>query len=106
MSEQKENKKRVNYSAAWSEARKLVVEHRWRLMLGGVLMIFNRLVGLVLPASTKFLIDDVVGKQRADLLAPIALAAGAATFLQAVTSFSLAQVLGVAANENVARSEQ
>lgn len=101
MSEQKENKKRVNYSAAWSEARKLVIEHRGRLMLGGVLMIFNRLVGLVLPASTKFLIDDVIGKQRADLLTPIALAAGAATFLQAVTSFLLSRVLGVAAQRAI-----
>jgi subfamily B ATP-binding cassette protein MsbA len=101
VSEQKENKKRVNYSAAWFEARKLVIEHRGRLMVGGVLMIFNRLVGLVLPASTKFLIDDVIGKQRADLLTPIALAAGAATFLQAVTSFLLSRVLGVAAQRAI-----
>ncbi len=101
MSEEKNKKKRVNYSAAWAEARSLVVQHRWRLMLGGVLMIFNRLVGLVLPASTKFLIDDVVGKQRADLLLPIALAAGGATFIQAVTSFSLSQVLGVAAQRAI-----
>ena len=101
MSDQKEKKKGVNYSAAWQEARGLVAQHRGRLALGAVLMICNRLVGLVLPASTKFLIDDVVGKQRADLLVPIALAAGGATFIQAVTSFSLSQVLGVAAQRAI-----
>ncbi|MGE0884678.1 MAG: ABC transporter ATP-binding protein [Blastocatellales bacterium] len=94
-------KKRFNRSAAMQEARELVRAHRSRLLLGGVLMIINRLVGLVLPASTKFLIDDVVGKQRSDLLMPIALAAGAATLVQAVTSFSLSQVLGVAAQRAI-----
>lgn len=94
-------KKRFSPSEAWQEARELVVAHRWRLLLGACLMIINRLVGLVLPASTKFLIDDVVGKQRADLLVPIALAAGVATLVQAVTSFSLSQILGVAAQRAI-----
>jgi subfamily B ATP-binding cassette protein MsbA len=66
-----------------------------------VLMIVNRLVGLVLPASSKYLIDDVVVKHRADLLVPLALAAGAATVIQAVTSFTLSQVLGVAAQRAI-----
>lgn len=94
-------KKRFNTSEAWREAKDLVKAHRSRLILGAVLMIINRLVGLVLPASTKFLIDDVINKQRADLLMPIALAAGAATVVQAITSFSLSQVLGVAAQRAI-----
>ena len=64
-------------------------------------MLVNRLAGLVLPATSKFLIDDVIGKGRADLLMPLALAAGAATFVQAVTSFALSQVLGVAAQRAI-----
>ena len=64
-------------------------------------MLVNRLAGLVLPATSKFLIDDVIGKQRADLLMPLALAAGAATVVQAVTSFALSQVLGVAAQRAI-----
>ena len=64
-------------------------------------MLVNRLVGLVLPATSKFLIDDVIGKRRADLLMPLALAAGAATLVQAVTSFALSQVLGVAAQRAI-----
>ena len=64
-------------------------------------MLVNRLSGLVLPATSKYLIDDVIGKQRADLLMPLALAAGAATLVQAVTSFALSQVLGVAAQRAI-----
>ncbi|MEP7341232.1 MAG: ABC transporter ATP-binding protein, partial [Acidobacteriota bacterium] len=103
MAEEKaeQKKKRIKWSDAWQEAKALVIAHRWRLMLGLTMMIVNRLVGLVLPASTKFLIDDVIGKQRADLLVPIALAVGAATLVQAVTSFLLSQVLGVAAQRAI-----
>jgi len=85
----KEKKKKINMSDAWREARALVVAHRGRLAFGAALMLINRLVGLVLPASTKYIIDDVIGKGRAEMLAPIAMAAGAATLIQAVTSFSL-----------------
>jgi ABC-type multidrug transport system fused ATPase/permease subunit len=96
-----ENKKRVTAAGAWRDARELIWTHRFRLGIGMVLMIINRLVGLVLPASSKYLIDDVVLKQRSDLLVPLALAAGAATIVQAVTSFTLAQVLGVAAQRAI-----
>ncbi|MDX6710901.1 MAG: hypothetical protein QOH96_1917 [Blastocatellia bacterium] len=85
----------------WQDARDLVWLHRYRLLLGMALMIVNRLVGLVLPASSKYLIDDVVVKHRAELLVPLALAAGAATVIQAVTSFTLSQVLGVAAQRAI-----
>jgi ABC-type multidrug transport system fused ATPase/permease subunit len=85
----------------WQDARDLVWTHRYRLLLGMALMIVNRLVGLVLPASSKYLIDDVVVKHRADLLVPLAVAAGAATVIQAVTSFTLSQVLGVAAQRAI-----
>lgn len=99
MAEQK--KKKIRWSTAWSDARELVWTHRRRLAIGAVLMIINQAMGLVLPASTKFLIDQVIGKQRTDLLWQIALAAGAATLVQAVTSFSLSQVLGVAAQRAI-----
>jgi subfamily B ATP-binding cassette protein MsbA len=94
-------KKGVTLSAAWREARALVWAHRRRLTLGLALMLVSRLAGLVLPASTKYLIDDVINGGRADLLMPIALAAGAATLVQAVTSFGLGQILGVAAQRAI-----
>ena len=97
-----EAKKKTNVANAWAEARELVWVHRGRLALGLGLMLVNRLAGLVLPASSKFLIDDVIGRGRAELLVPLALAAGAATLVDAATAFALSQVLGVAAQRAIA----
>ena len=94
-------KTRVTASAAWREARELIWAHRRRLGIGLVLMLVSRGAGLVLPASSKWLIDEVIGKQRVDLLPPLALAAGVATVIQAVTSFGLSQILGVAAQRAI-----
>ena len=55
-------------SGAWDEARALVWKHRHRLALGMVIMVVNRLAGLVLPLTSKYLMDDVVGRQNWDLL--------------------------------------
>jgi ABC-type multidrug transport system fused ATPase/permease subunit len=96
-----EKKKRPSLDVVWREARELVWAHRSRLGLGFLLMIINRLAGLVLPASSKWLIDEVVNKSRADLLIPIALAAGAATAVQGATAFALSLVLGVAAQRSI-----
>jgi ABC-type multidrug transport system fused ATPase/permease subunit len=92
-------KKKKLTSAAWQEAKALIWARRGRLGLGIALMLVNRISGLVLPA--KYLIDDVVGQRRVDLLMPLAFAAGAATLVQAVTSFALSQVLGVAAQRAI-----
>ncbi|HAK54023.1 MAG TPA: ABC transporter permease [Acidobacteria bacterium] len=88
-------------SGAWVEARELVYAHRYRLALGLALMLVNRLSGLVLPASSKYLIDDVIANQRGDLLPTLALAVGASAVVQAVTAFALSQVLGVAAQRAI-----
>jgi ABC-type multidrug transport system fused ATPase/permease subunit len=96
-----EKKKRPSLDVVWREARELIWAHRSRLGLGFLLMIVNRLAGLVLPASSKWLIDEVVGKSRADLLIPIALAAGAATAIQGATAYALSLVLGVAAQRSI-----
>ena len=100
MAEEKK-KKKFSPSQAWRDARELVWAHRGRLSLGMALMLVNRLVGLVLPASSKYLVDEVIIKHRAELLSTIALAAGAATVVQAVTSFAISQVLGVAAQRAI-----
>jgi ABC-type multidrug transport system fused ATPase/permease subunit len=96
-----EKKKKIRWSSAWADARELIWAHRTRLGLGAVLMLVNQAMGLVLPASTKYLIDVVIVKGRTDLLWKIALAAAIATMVQALTSFSLSQVLGVAAQRAI-----
>ena len=95
-------KKKTNLKNAWDEARVLVQAHRGRLALGLGLMLISRLAGLVPPASSKYLIDEVIGHHRSDLLVPLALAVGAAALVDAVTSFALSQVLGVAAQKAIA----
>jgi subfamily B ATP-binding cassette protein MsbA len=92
-----EKKKKVNYSGAWAEARKIVWGARWRLLLGSVLLLVSRLAGMVLPASTKYIGDEVFTNQRYDILKWIALAIGISTLIQASTGFALSQILGVAA---------
>lgn len=98
---EKQKKKRLSPAAAWRDARELIWAHRYRLVLGMFVMIVNRLAGLVLPTSSKYVIDEVVVKHRSELLLPLALAAGAATLIQALSSFTLSQVLGVAAQRAI-----
>jgi len=96
-----DKKPKPNYSNAWREARELVWQHRYRLGVGLALMLVNRLAGLVLPWSSRYLIDQVVGQRQADLLGVIAFAVGAAAIVQSLSSFGLSQILGVAAQRAI-----
>src|SRR6266516_2011000 len=86
---------------AWQEARALVYAHRGRLTVGLALMLVNRLAGLVLPSSSKWVIDRVINQHHPELLLPLALAAGGATVVQAITGFGLSQILCVAAQRAI-----
>jgi ABC-type multidrug transport system fused ATPase/permease subunit len=75
------------------EVWKLMKPRRW--LLGGsfLLMIINRASGLILPASTRYLIDNVMGKHQLHLLPIIVGVVIVATILQGITSFTLTQLL-------------
>ncbi len=80
-----------------------LVKPRRGLLLGGLaLMAIGRVAGLVLPASTKVLIDEIVGKRRTELLGPLVGAVVVATIVQGFTSFALTQVLSKAAQRLIA----
>ena len=96
-----EKKKRPSLSTVWLDAKELVWAHRYRLAVGLLLMVVNRLAGFVLPSSTKYLVDEVIIKHRGELLMTLAVAVGVATLIQAVSSFGLSQVLGVAAQRAI-----
>lgn len=96
-------KRKTNYSTAMREAGSLMWDARGRLAIGGVLMLVSRLCGLVLPASTKFFVDEVLARQQYHKLSLIALAVGGATLVQGATGFVLSQVLGVAAQYAITR---
>ena len=84
------------------DIRALVAPRKGLLALGLVLMAVNRVSGLVLPASTKFLIDDVIGKRRTEMLLPLLGAVVGATIVQGITSFSLTQLLSKEAQRLIA----
>jgi ABC-type multidrug transport system fused ATPase/permease subunit len=80
----------------------LIKPRRTLLAVGFVLMVINRVAGLVLPSSTKYLVDDVLGKKHFQLLVPLILAVLAATVLQGASSFALTQLLSKGAQRLIA----
>ena len=75
--------------------RRLLWQRRRQLAGALALLVVSRLASLVLPASSKFLIDEVVLKGRLELLAWILAAVAAATLIQTVVGYSLTQLIGV-----------
>ena len=80
----------------------LAAPHRRLLLVGLVLIAVNRAASFVLPGSTKFLIDGVIGKHQTHLLLPLIGAVIAGTAVQALTSFALAQTISKAAQRLIA----
>jgi subfamily B ATP-binding cassette protein MsbA len=92
----------VVLGAVWE----LVLPRRGLLALGFGLMVINRISGLVLPYSTKFLIDNVILKHQNEMLKPLVLTVLGATAVQGVTSFLLTQSLSKAAQRLIAELRQ
>lgn len=86
----------------WPEIRTMVWPRRGILSIGLVLIAINRVAGFILPGSTRYLIDDVIGKHQASLLLPLTLAVVGATAVQGVTSFSLTQLLSIEGQKLIA----
>src|SRR6516225_3555412 len=93
-------KRKIDWKAL-PEIWALIHPRRGLLLLGFVLMAINRVAGLVLPGSTKYLVDDVIGKRHVQLLVPIVLAVIAATVIQGLTSFTLTQLLSKSAQRMI-----
>jgi len=93
---------KLQASHIYRDLRDLVWPRRNLFFVGLVLVFINRAAGLVLPGSTKYLIDDVVQKHRQELLIPIVAAVGVAVLIQAVTSYSLIQLLSTSAQRLIA----
>jgi ABC-type multidrug transport system fused ATPase/permease subunit len=86
----------------WPDIREMVAPRRAILAGGFGLMIVNRISGLVLPVSTKPLVDKVINGHQHQLLVPIVLGVLAATVIQGTTSFGLTQLLSKAAQRLIA----
>ncbi len=89
-------KPKPNMKRVWPEIKKMILPRRALLGASFLVMIVNRLSGLVLPASTKYLIDGVMREHRVSLLPYIVGAVVVATLIQGVTSYALTQMLSIA----------
>ena len=94
-------KKHLPFKVVLRDAVELVSARKGRLLLGLAVLLVNRLAGLVLPGTTKWLLDEVVAKGRRELLPVLLSAAAGATLVQAITGFSLSQILGKAAQRSI-----
>ena len=95
-------KKKTDLKKVMPEVWKLVRPRRWLLLFGLFLMAINRSAGLILPISTKFLIDKVLGPHGdPSKLLPLVGVVFTATAIQAATSFSLTQLLSKAAQRMI-----
>lgn len=99
-------KPRPQLRAVLPLVKQLIRPRKGLLALGFLLMAVNRIAALVLPYSTRFLIDNVVVKRHVELLKPLVMAVLIATLIQGVTSFSLTQLLSKAAQRLITELRQ
>jgi ABC-type multidrug transport system fused ATPase/permease subunit len=96
----KKTKKKINWSSL-PEIWALMRPRTGILLLGFLLTAVNTLSGFVLPLSSKYLFDNVIGKHQVQLLLPIVLAVVGATLVKGLTSFTLTQVLSKSAQRMI-----
>ena len=101
-SDQIKRPKSERLRALLPDIMELVRPRRGLLAFGMLLMAINRVSGLVLPASTKYLVDDIIGKKHYNLLQLLILVVVGATIIQGITSFALTQLLSKAAQRLIA----
>jgi ABC-type multidrug transport system fused ATPase/permease subunit len=94
-------KKTPPLSVILRDAGELIAARKGRLVLGFGILLVNRLAGFVLPFMPRYLLDEVLGKGRRELLPTLVAAAAGATIIQAITSFALSQILGKAAQRSI-----
>ena len=80
----------------------LVKPRVWMLSGSFLIMIVNRASGLVLPLSSKYLIDNVMDKGQLNLLPIIVGVVVGATLIQGLTSYTLTQILSKAGQRLIA----
>jgi subfamily B ATP-binding cassette protein MsbA len=92
----------VKWKEVWPDIKELIRPRRQQLLFGLLLIAISKSAGLVLPASTKYLVDDILAKHHTEMLAPLVLAVVAATTIQAITAFWLTQLLSKSAQKLIA----
>jgi len=98
MSNSKDKKsKKITLSSLGYVLKNIIWPRKKLLFVGLILIIVNRLSGLVLPGASKYLIDEVINKSNIDLLYTLLFAVAGAVLVQSTTSFLLTRLLSVEA---------
>ena len=93
-----DNQRKKISGASLSHAFEEIIWPRRKLIFVGLLLIvLNRGSGLVLPASTKYLVDNAIVAGDMDMLWLILGAVSLAVLVQALTSYALTLLLSVEA---------
>jgi len=79
--------------SVWPQIAALIGPRRWLLAGSFILLIINRVTGLALPYSSRFLLDRVIPRRDLHLLTLLVLAVALAWIIQAATSYVLMQRL-------------
>jgi ABC-type multidrug transport system fused ATPase/permease subunit len=97
-------KRKPNLKALWPEIKALIAPRKGLLIAGMALMAVNRVAGLVLPYTSKTLLDKVLSQTNPhpELLPRIIILVFSAMIVQAITSFSLTQLLSKAGQRLIA----
>jgi ABC-type multidrug transport system fused ATPase/permease subunit len=96
------NSKKISGASLRHAFQEIIWPRKKLIAIGLLLILINRLSGLVLPASTQYLIDDVIGEGNLRLLFTLLGLVAGAVALQAVTSYSLVMLLSVEAQNLIA----
>jgi ABC-type multidrug transport system fused ATPase/permease subunit len=97
------DKRKISVKKLWPEIRTLIAPRKGLLLAGLCLMAINRVAGLVMPYTSKPLLDKVLSPTgNAALLPRIIALVFTAMVVQAITSFSLTQLLSKAGQRLIA----
>jgi subfamily B ATP-binding cassette protein MsbA len=97
-------KRKPDLKRLWPQIKSLVAPRMGLLLAGMGLMVINRVAGLVLPYTSKPLLDTVLSPlhPHPELLPKIIAVVFSAMVVQAITSFSLTQLLSKAGQRLIA----
>ena len=98
MSTKDKTKSKKKPKVSMITAFKTIIWPRRNLVfIGLVLIIFNRIAGLILPWKSKALLDEVIPSKNMGELYELLIIVGLAILIQATTSFLLTRILSVQA---------
>ena len=95
-------RKKISGASLRHAFEEIIWPRRKLIFVGLLLIVLNRVSGLVLPASTKYLVDNAIVAGDMDTLRLILGAVSLAVLVQAITSYALTMLLSVEAQHLIA----